>query len=62
MKKIDLSLACRRNLLWEEGPGSTVKNLLDNDIADPDRNDVMEYHSNENLQEVVQCHNILEIT
>ena len=41
MRKINVSLARCRKLLREEGPGSTVKNLLDKDIADQDRNDVM---------------------
>ena len=49
-------------IVLREGPGSTVKIYHDNDIADQARNVVMDYHSNENSQEVVHWHNILEIT
>ena len=41
-------------MLREEGPGSTVKKLHDNDIADQARNDVIEFKlvSNEGYQEL----------
>ena len=43
MRKIDVSLAQRRELLRAIEPGSTVKSWHDKDIADQARNDVMEY-------------------
>ena len=30
-------------MLWEEGPGSTIRSLHDNDIADKARNGVIGY-------------------
>ena len=40
-RRVDVSLAHRRKVvLWEEGPGSTVKKLHDNDIADQARTDL----------------------
>ena len=43
-RKIDVRLAHRQKfLLWEEGPGSTVKIRHDKDIAKQARNDVIEF-------------------
>ena len=45
-RKIDVILAHHRKIvLREEGPGSTVKKLHDNDIADQARNDLKDYQT-----------------
>ena len=55
MRKINVSLAHRRKLCFgKKNQVAQLKFGHDNDIADQARNDVMEYHSNENSQEVVQ--------
>ena len=43
--KVDVSLAHRRKVVFREGPGSTVKSLHDNDIADKARNDLRDYYT-----------------
>ena len=54
-RKVDVSLAHRRKLCFgKKNQVAQLKFGHDNDIADQARNDVMEYHSNENSQEVVQ--------
>ena len=44
MRKIDCKISSSSKImLWEEEPGSIVKKLHDNDIANQARNDVIEY-------------------